>query len=66
MKIKGDYEWFLSANLNNYKGKHIAIINRKVIASGNNAKEVWMKAHKKFPDKEFLMAKIPEDDVLIL
>ena len=48
MKTKDDYDWFLSANLNNYKGKHIAIINQKVIASGTNPKEVWMKAHKKY------------------
>ena len=66
MTKQNDYQWFLSADLNKFRGKHIAILSKKIIASGNNAKEVWTRAHRKHPDKEFLMAKIPEDDVLIL
>jgi len=66
MKDQNDYDWFLRAALEKYRGKHIAILNRKIIASGSNAKEVWALAHKKYPDEEFLMAKVPEEDVLIL
>jgi len=61
-----DFEWFVSADLNEYKRKHIAIVNQRVVASGDNAKKVWEKAKRKYPDKEPLMAKVPEDDLLIL
>jgi hypothetical protein len=27
-----------------YKGKYVALINRRVVASGNNARTVWAKA----------------------
>ena len=66
MNPTADYEWFLSADLTRYRGKHIAILDQRVISSGENAKEVWKRAQKKHPGKEFLMAKIPEEDVLIL
>ncbi len=61
-----DFTWFLSASLKRYRGKHIAILNRRIIASGTNAKEVWERAHKKNPENDFLMTKVPEDDILIL
>jgi len=61
-----DFEWFVNADLNEYKRKHIAIVNQRVVASGDNAKKVWEKAKKKHPDKEPLMAKVPEDELLIL
>ena len=61
-----EYEWFVKADLEKYKNKHIAIVDQKVVASGENAKEVWEKPKKKHPKKEPLLAKVPEDDVLIL
>jgi len=42
------------------------VVNRKVVASGDNAKKVWEMAKKKHPDKEPLMAKVPDDELLIL
>ena len=34
-----------------YSGKHIAIVDDKVVASGSDPKEVWEKAKKKYPNK---------------
>lgn len=61
-----DYKWFLKADTSKYKNKYIAIIDEKIVAFGENAKVVWKKAKEKYPNKEPLMAKIPEDEILIL
>ena len=61
-----ELKWFASADLNKYAGKYIAIIGKKIVASGNNAKEVWNAAKAAFPDKTPTLAKIPKEDLLIL
>jgi hypothetical protein len=66
MEEQDDFTWFLSASLKRYRGKHIAILNRKIIASGSNARDVWKRAHHKDPENGFIMAKVPEDEILIL
>lgn len=49
-----------------YRGKHIAIVDDKVVASGNNPQEVWEKAKKKCPDKQPVLAFVPKEDTLVL
>lgn len=65
-QMSEEFEFFVRADLSKYKGLYIAIIGRTVVASGDNAKIVWGKAQKKFPDKTPTIAKIPKDDTLIL
>lgn len=61
-----DYQWFLGADLSRYRGRHIAILEGRVVSSGRNARDVWQRANRKHPGKDFLMAKVPEEDLLIL
>ena len=49
-----------------YSGKHIAIVDDKVVASGNDPKEVWEKAKKKCPSKRPVLAFVPKEDTLVL
>ncbi len=49
-----------------YRGKHIAIVDDKVVASGSNPKEVWERAKKKYPDKKPVLAFVPKEDTLVL
>lgn len=49
-----------------YSGKHIAIIDNKVVASGESAKEVWLKAKRKYPKKRPVLTYVPEKDTLVL
>ncbi len=49
-----------------YKGKWVAILDKNIIASGRNAKEIWERVRKKYKDSDPLFAKIPEEDLLIL
>lgn len=64
MKSK-EFEFYLKADLSKYEGKYVAIVDDKVVASGDNAKEVIEEAKKKFPDKMPMLAKIPKGDILI-
>lgn len=61
-----EINWFSKANLNMYAGKYVAIIGKNVVAFGDNAKLVWEDAKRKFPDKNPVLAKIPEEELLIL
>jgi len=53
-------------NFTKYKGKYIAIVGKKVVASGENAKVVLDHAKAKRPGKEIVLRKIPEEETLIL
>ena len=64
MKNK-EFEFYLKADLSKYEGKYVAIVGDKVIASGDNAKEVFEEAKKK-TGKIPTMAKIPRAETLIL
>ncbi|PKP54672.1 MAG: succinyl-CoA synthetase subunit alpha [Candidatus Altiarchaeales archaeon HGW-Altiarchaeales-3] len=62
-----NYDWYVNAKFGDeLKGKYVAIVNEKVICSGNNAKEVYEHAEKMDKGKEILLAKIPEDELLVM
>jgi hypothetical protein len=47
-----DYEWFLKSDLNKYSGNWIAIIDKQVVASDKDPKQLVQKTKKKFPNKK--------------
>ena len=49
-----------------YRGKHIAIVDDKVVASGSDPKLVWEKAKKKYPAKQPVLAFAPKEETLML
>lgn len=60
-----EFEFFVKTDLSKYKGKYIAIVDCKVVASGDNAKNVWEMAKEK-TGKIPTIAKIPKEEALIL
>ena len=69
VQVKGNdrnYEFYINADLSEYAGKWIAIVDGKVVASGDRADEVMKEAEKKHGDREITLAKVPTDDVLVL
>jgi len=48
------------------RSKHVALIGREVVASGDNAMEVYGKAKEKFPDKKPVLAYVPREETLVL
>ena len=65
MKSK-EFEFYVKTDLSEYSGKYVAIVEDKVVASGDNAKEVLEEAKRKFPHKKPMLAKVPTEDALIL
>ncbi len=61
-----NYEFYINADLSEYAGKWIAIVDGKVVASGDRADIVMREAEKKYPNKEITLAKVPTDDILVL
>jgi len=47
-----------------FAGKHVAIIDGKVVASGKSPMEVWKRAKKVHPQKKPVLAFVPKDDIL--
>lgn len=60
-----EFEFYLKADLRKYEGKYVAIVEDKVVAYGDNAKEVINKAKNK-TGKIPTLAKIPKEEALIL
>ena len=61
-----DYEWFLKADLGNYKGLYVAIAEARVVESGEDPKAVYSKAKEKQPFAEVVLWKVPTEETLIL
>ena len=61
-----NYEFYINTDLSEYAGKWIAIVEGKVVASGDRADEVYDKAKGMYPNKEVMLAKVPTADTLIL
>lgn len=53
-----NYEWFLEKDLSEYAGKWIAIVDRRVVASGKDVNKIFKEVKTKFPNKRPLITKI--------
>lgn len=61
-----EYLQSIGDELGKYVGRWIAIVNDEVVAVGDSAKDVFMVAKKKYPDKEPMILKLPADRVILL
>lgn len=61
-----NYDFYIKANTAPYKGEWIAIAQKKIIAHGKDAQKVYKEANKKFKNEEISLAKVPEEQTLIL
>ncbi|MBI2581344.1 succinyl-CoA synthetase subunit alpha [Candidatus Woesearchaeota archaeon] len=60
-----EFEFYIKTDLSKYTGKYVAIVDDKVVGSGENAKTVWEEAKRK-TGKIPTIAKIPKEEALIL
>jgi len=61
-----NYEFYLHADLSEYEGKWIAIVDGNVVASGDTAVEVYNEAKKRFPGESIAVDRVPTKDILVL
>jgi len=66
MDLDVNYEWFLRADLNKFRGLYIAIVDGRVVESGDEPQETYLKAREKHPGKEVVLWKVPKEEALIL
>jgi hypothetical protein len=52
------YEWFLRNDFSRYSGKWIALIDKSVVASGEDAAGVLKEVNRKYPGKRPFLTKI--------
>jgi hypothetical protein len=60
-----ELKWFAAfpKEIEQFRWKHVAMIGRVVVASGDSAKEVFEKARKDYPEKMPVLAFIPRKEV---
>ena len=61
-----EFDFFVRADLSRYAGQYIAIVGRRVVASGSNARAVWRQAKQKFPSSTPTIGKLPRAETLVL
>lgn len=61
-----NYDYYIHTDTSPYKGEWIAIAKKKIIAHGKDAERVYKQANKKFKNEEISLAKVPEEQTLIL
>lgn len=60
------YQFYVSHDLAEYSGKWVAIVDEKVVASGDNAKTVYDDAARNCPGRRATLAKVPNGEILVL
>jgi hypothetical protein len=61
-----NYEWFLRADLEKFRGLYIVIVDGRVVESGEEPGKIYAKAREKYPKKEVVVWKVPREETLIL
>ncbi|OGX07130.1 MAG: hypothetical protein A2Z88_00115 [Omnitrophica WOR_2 bacterium GWA2_47_8] len=55
-----------SPDMEKHRGRHIAIIGDRIVASGSSAYSVWKLAKKRHPSERPVLAFVPKKETLIL
>lgn len=65
-KVSSNYDFFVKTSTSKYKGEWLAIADKKIIAHGKKADEVYKAASKKTKSKNISLAKAPNAQMLVL
>lgn len=65
-KPTSNYDFYIQTDTSNYKGEWIAIAQKRIVAHGKDAQVVYKKATQKYKNNDISLAKIPEEQTLIL
>jgi len=57
---------FVAIDFSKYKGRYVAIVGRRIVASGKDAEQVWSQAKKKHPDAQPELLKVSKGETLVL
>ena len=54
---------FVAVDFSKYEGRYVALVDNRVIATGKDAKTVWVRAHKKNPAAVPTLVKVPRGEL---
>jgi Family of unknown function (DUF5678) len=63
--VESDYDWYVNADLSEFAGRWVAIVNKQVIASNPDPRKLVEEIQGKHPGTKPLLAKVSEE-VMIL
>ena len=66
MLANRDYDWFVKTDLSEYKGEYVIIQGEKVVLHGRDLTEMLAEFRKKYPKEVPKIARVPEEETLIL
>ena len=61
-----DYLMSSEVQVEKYVGLWVAMVGKRIVASGDSAKDVYDRAVKAFPGEEPFVAKVPKAKVMLL
>ena len=61
-----DFEWFVQNDLKTYKSDYVIIADEKVVLHDRSLTKILKEFRATYPNKTPKIAKIPEEDALIL
>lgn len=61
-----NFNFYREHDLSKYGGKWAIIVNKKVVESGDDLKQLMEKVKREYPDEEPLVARIPSGKALVL
>ncbi len=64
--MQDNYSAYMSFDLEQYAGQWVGIVDAKLVAHGQNAKDVYENCKKQFPSKVPFLACVPKAIAMIL
>ncbi len=61
-----NFNAFTTLEKSKYKGEYIIMVDEKVVEEGKDIENMLNRTREKYPDKIPLVAKIPEEEVMVL
>ena len=58
--------FFVAIDFSKYKGRYVAVVGKRVVSSGTDAKRVWLEAKRKNPTARPELHKVPKGETLVL
>jgi len=55
---------FVAIDFSKYKGRYVAVVGKRVVSSGTDAKRVWLEAKRKNPTARPELHKVPKGETL--
>ena len=64
--VSKDFSWYVNADLNQYRGEYVIILEEQVVYHGHDLTKLLKKFRKEHPDQVPKVAKIPLEETLVL